>query len=548
MCILSICTYFSSELSNNDLNNTSPTENTHLASTNSSYNTSISEANDLITKDTSAKSNDVPETMNRKRKIEDETSDVIKIKRISDSIDNKDNMSTSIISFSGDCQENDSSSISLNIPETSLDTSNSRTLINGESVLMNSSNNCFSSANLTTKDDSDMASFSGNETPELHKRESLFLNNSEGLNIEGSSSPDQVPTFELITRFDESNDIVSLVINRTDRKYLDYNADWSQNSSPGSVTSTGVYQLSDHKRISTMSSSTTSSVYSTKAPENFVIPAVPLRKTDVHKQGIKGHKELFKQIKEIFKVACSDLSSDDFNSSNEKEDKSTMSDNCSMIKMKSLINEAVDNHYELINSPEMISEYVETVSNTNFSMTPKKEKIPVRVTPATPLLNTTASEQSSEQDPRIMQRVLARWVDKKYYAGRVVDVKDNNKFTIRFDDDHTKTLLNEYIIFGEQNILPLHGQSIYVMLNNEEEYVPAIVTSILEESNRVKDIVQTDGGESGSVMASDIYLTEDQARSIKEIHTSVSKVESNSTPKKMNGQDVSLDNIIHGPR
>ncbi|XP_026464958.1 TP53-binding protein 1-like [Ctenocephalides felis] len=203
-----------------------------------------------------------------------------------------------------------------------------------------------------------------------------------------------------------------------------------------------------------------------------------------------------------------------------------MSDNCSMIKMKSLINEAVDNHYELINSPEMI----------------------IRVTPATPSLNTTASEQSSEQDPRIMQRVLARWVDKKYYAGRVVDVKDNNKFTIRFDDDHTKTLLNEYIIFGEQNILPLHGQSIYVMLNNEEEYVPAIVTSILEESNRVKYIVQTDGGESGSVMASDIYLTEDQARSIKEIHTSVSKVESNSTPKKMNGQDVSLDNIIHGPR
>lgn len=465
--------------------------------------------------------NEVLKLSNRKRKIESENLETIKLKRISDGIEVEN-------------QDLDSSKL-----EESLETSNSRTLINGETCLMlNSSENCLSSANVTgQKDELDLENFSGNDTLELRTSN---LNNSEVMNIEGSSSPDQVPTFELVSRFDENNDIVSLIINRTDRKYLDYNADWSQNSSPGSVTSTGVFQLSDHKRISTMSSSTTSSAYSTKANDNFVIPAIPLKKTDIHKQGIKGHKELFRQIKDIFKMTCGDVSLEDFNMSNEKEDKS--SENNLSTKQKS--NEIIESNYDPINSPELISNLAKKDSS-DFSVT-KEIKNETQAKTSLPL--NIISEDSLEQDHRLMQRVLAKWVDKKYYAGRIIDIKDNNKFTIRFDDAHVKTLLSDYIIFGEQNVLPLQGQSIYVLLNDEDEYVPGIVLSTLEEVDEILYIVQTDNGTNGSVRASDIYLTEDQAKAIKECYTNASIVDNTRTPKKTNGQDVSLDNIIHGPR
>lgn len=129
--------------------------------------------------------------------------------------------------------------------------------------------------------------------------------------------------------------------------------------------------------------------------------------------------------------------------------------------------------------------------------------------PATP---TTATNNYPEK------AVLARWVDKKFYAGRVIDQKPNNKFVVLFEDGAKKVLPEEHIVFGDQNILPLLNESVHALVN-EDTYEPGIVQKVDTKDDGTYYEVLCEST-TVNVTASDIYLEDDQAKVILSKHAS----------------------------
>lgn len=127
-----------------------------------------------------------------------------------------------------------------------------------------------------------------------------------------------------------------------------------------------------------------------------------------------------------------------------------------------------------------------------------------------------AKAQKKEAPPALHISVLARWADKKYYAGHVTDSKPGNKFVVLFEDGASKTLPEEFIVFGGDNdVLPLLDQSVHVLVEGDT-YEPGLVTSI---DTTGESILYTVVGESKTVTvsSSDIYLEEDQAKVIQSV-------------------------------
>lgn len=104
--------------------------------------------------------------------------------------------------------------------------------------------------------------------------------------------------------------------------------------------------------------------------------------------------------------------------------------------------------------------------------------------------------------------VMARWTDKKYYAGRVSAEKPGNKYLIKFEDGATKTLAKDQIVFGSQTVAPLMNHECNVLVE-PNVYETGLVVSVDAEACTY-DIV-TDSG-TVTVLASDLYLDEDQAK------------------------------------
>lgn len=115
--------------------------------------------------------------------------------------------------------------------------------------------------------------------------------------------------------------------------------------------------------------------------------------------------------------------------------------------------------------------------------------------------------------------VLARWVDKKFYAGRVTDQKPNNKFVVLFEDGAKKVLPEEHIVFGDQNILPLMNESVHALVK-EDTYEPGIVQSVETKDDGLIYYSVLCESTTVTVTASDIYLEEDQAKAILSKHAS----------------------------
>lgn len=114
--------------------------------------------------------------------------------------------------------------------------------------------------------------------------------------------------------------------------------------------------------------------------------------------------------------------------------------------------------------------------------------------------------------------VLARWVDKKFYAGRVIDQKPNNKFVVLFEDGAKKVLPEEHIVFGDQNILPLLNESVHALVK-EDTYEPGIVQTVETKDDRIYYSVLCEST-TVTVTSSDIYLEDDQAKAILSKHAS----------------------------
>lgn len=108
--------------------------------------------------------------------------------------------------------------------------------------------------------------------------------------------------------------------------------------------------------------------------------------------------------------------------------------------------------------------------------------------------------------------VLARWVDKKFYAGKILQAKPGNKYVVQFEDGATKTLSTDAIIFGNDISLPLLDQFVHA-LTATEEYEPGLVTSIdIEDGNVIYTVIAE--SKTVQVPCSDIYLDLDQAKII----------------------------------
>lgn len=141
---------------------------------------------------------------------------------------------------------------------------------------------------------------------------------------------------------------------------------------------------------------------------------------------------------------------------------------------------------------------------------PKSSKKAKKETPANDQRKSIASPSPASNYPE--KAVLARWVDKKFYAGRVIEQKANNKYVVLFEDGAKKVLPEEHIVFGEENILPLENESIHALVK-DDTYEPGIVQSVKNKGDAIYYTVLCEST-TVTVTASEIYLEDDQAKVI----------------------------------
>ncbi|XP_045775437.1 TP53-binding protein 1-like isoform X1 [Maniola jurtina] len=381
-----------------------------------------------------------------------------------------------------------------------------------------------------------------------------------------------------------------------------YFGDVSVSTSPSSVTSIGMINLPNRSSfVSTVSSTSSSSTRTSDGA--FVVPQPPRKSVSNPSSTVKGYEALMKKLQDLFShireasLTDANRSHDDkisvgiqaslsnetvFSNGNaspeevSKCDKATPKSSlkkrvrgrrpiAGKTKRALLPTQPEENEYmHGMNSPEMVptngdsgkispvkspkeEKPLSTLIGTPKSVTKlKQKKRPISPRPATPVEKITVKPEYPGYAPDTV--VLAKWVDKRYYSGKVLEITEPNKYLIKFDDGQSKTLLDDFIIFGDTKKLPLQGQSVYALVDEEQNYEPGLVLEIDEnESGTVAYKCTTDGDTIVMVTASELYLTEDQARSIKESTRSRSPT-SPATPRRRHHRELDLDNIIQGPR
>lgn len=307
-------------------------------------------------------------------------------------------------------------------------------------------------------------------------------------------------------------------------------------SSNGSIGSLGPFTL-PQSRLSALSSNSSSSM-SQKSIGKFAIPALPQR----NKQTIKGISTLCNFMIEHFSKIKSNLnqSHDNLEDSLPYTPKGRGKDS-----KKSLIKEHDEFSYEEKSQSSKGNKRKADTSNDSIS-TGDDEKTPKlklsKKLAKTSNLNTSKQGHflvpPSEvlDDTKIGLNVLARWIDKKYYAGKVVESKPGMKYVIKFEDGAHKTLPQDLIVFGrDENILPLLGHQVHASVENDEYEVGYVQESEIENGIIYYKIsIDT---KIIRVTSSDIYLTDDQAKSIQDVFKNT--IDFNVSDDKLNLTDGS---------
>ena len=310
-----------------------------------------------------------------------------------------------------------------------------------------------------------------------------------------------------------------------------YLGDVSVSLSPSSVTSVGMVNLPSRSSFaSTVSSSSTSSNRTSDGA--FVVPQPPRKSMSNPSTTVKGYEALMKKLQDIFshirETSTTDRSLNEdkisvgvqvsnesgFSNGNaspeevNKCDKTTPKSSLKKSrvrgrrpiagKTKRAILPTTTEEAEYMhgmNSPEMIPS-----NGDNGKMSPKEEK-PLSALVGTPKSVTKLKQKRRPTSPRPATPVekvvvkpeypgfapdtvvLAKWVDKRYYSGKVLEITEPNTYLIKFDDGQSKVILDDFIIFGDMKKLPLQGQSVYAMVDDEQNYEPGLVLGIEENSN-----------------------------------------------------------------
>uniref|UniRef100_A0A182YBB3 BRCT domain-containing protein n=1 Tax=Anopheles stephensi TaxID=30069 RepID=A0A182YBB3_ANOST len=144
--------------------------------------------------------------------------------------------------------------------------------------------------------------------------------------------------------------------------------------------------------------------------------------------------------------------------------------------------------------------------------TKRSKLVPTNDSPVASSSTTPKSKAALAAEPKQFDICcLARWTDRKYYAGRVTNYRGDNKYVVVFEDGCSKTLSRDIIVFGEDGVLPIQHHSIHA-LTGGDTYEPAIVEEIKRtEANEVVYGVRT-ASSTLEVTATDIYLTDEQAK------------------------------------
>ncbi|OWR46687.1 Tumor suppressor p53-binding protein 1 [Danaus plexippus plexippus] len=374
-----------------------------------------------------------------------------------------------------------------------------------------------------------------------------------------------------------------------------YLGDVSVSNSPSSVTSGGLMSLPNRTSFASTISSTSSS--STRTSDGaFVVPPPPRKSVSNPTTTVKGYEALMKKLQDIFshirdasieanrslnddkisvgiQASISEATFSNGNASPEevsKCDKATPKSSLKKTRVRGrrpiagktkralLPTQHEEAEYmQGMNSPEMIPSNGDTgkispkeekpaVVGTPKSVSKLKQKRrPPSPRPATPVEKAIAKPEYPGFAPDTV--VLAKWVDKRYYSGKVLEITEPNKYLIKFDDGQSKVLLDDFIIFGDMKKLPLQGQSVYALVDEELNYEPGLVLGVEENgSGTVTYRCTTDGDTIVVVTASELYLTEDQARSLKE--SRARSPATPTTPRRRHHRELDLDNIIQGPR
>ncbi|XP_055909449.1 TP53-binding protein 1-like [Eupeodes corollae] len=156
-----------------------------------------------------------------------------------------------------------------------------------------------------------------------------------------------------------------------------------------------------------------------------------------------------------------------------------------------------------------------SMQEDDVESTPKAKQVKRDINKETP-----KGHEAESTESKAGPCVLAKWVDKKFYAGKITGEKPGKKYVVLFEDGASKTLPRESIVFGEGDTLPLQDQHIYALV--DEDYESGIVLSIEKSNNKVYYQVKTENT-TVKVTASDIYLEVDQAKEIQKIQN-VNKV------------------------
>lgn len=312
-----------------------------------------------------------------------------------------------------------------------------------------------------------------------------------------------------------------------------YMADVSVSNSPSSVTSGGMINLPNRTSFaSTVSSTSTSSNRTSDGA--FVVPQPPRKSIANPTTSVKGYEALLKKLQDIFShiressvdeglnddkvsVGIQTSVSNDSTMSNgnaspdevNKCDKATPKSSLKKTRVRGRRHIAGKTKRALLptqpeepeymhgmNSPEMVPTNGENGKESpvkspkdekplsSLVATPKSvsklktKRRPTSPRPATPVEKAVVKTEYPGFPPETV--VMAKWVDKRYYSGKVLEITEPNKYLIKFDDGQSKVLLDDFIIFGDMKTLPLEGQSVYALVDEEQNYEPGLVLGVEE--------------------------------------------------------------------
>lgn len=285
-----------------------------------------------------------------------------------------------------------------------------------------------------------------------------------------------------------------------------------KHSSNGSVGSLGPFTL-PQSRFSTVSSNSSSNCSNKENEGKFAIPSLPQKS----KQTIKGITSLCNFMIEHFSKIKHNL--------NPEEDvlatpTSVKSKEISKKNLSKGLHETPESstgrggNKKRVSSSDVTSSSLidDSVETSKTKSSGKKVKSASKTGQGQFLVPATDSLQNHAL---IGVSVLARWIDKKYYGGKVAEVKTGNKYVIRFEDGALKTLAHEAIVFGNENILPLQDQHVFALV--DDDFENGVVTGLENRNGEIFYTVVT-SEKTVNVTISDIYLTEDQAKHIRSLN------------------------------